>query len=741
MTNNYTGRPISRVDGLQKVTGAAQYAAEFEVSEPLFGYLVSSPIAKGRITRIDAEEVLSIPGVVEVISHENRLPLPDKDDAYQDATAPGGSPYRPFYDDTIQFSMQPVALVIAETFELARYAASRLNVEYEQVSTETDLERMLGDAYTAPKTDNGFFEPLPPPTGHPDEIWAQSAHRIQSRYLNPTQHHNPMETLATTVEWLGNNNLKVYDKTQGVANTHQYICNVLGLEPQQVHLVSKFTGGAFGLCLRPNYPVLLAVMASLMLERSVKLTITRQQMYSLGYRPSTIQDVKLAANDAGRLEVLQHEVLQATSRFEHYAETIAHWSGRMYHAKNRKLTHRLIPLDVFTPLSMRAPGPATGSFAIESAVDELSYKMGIDPLEFRLRNYTERDNLVDKPYSSKALKACFAEGAERFGWKNRQSAPRSMQKDNLLVGWGVAAGIWDALRVPSLTVRAVLYPDRLEVVNGINGDIGTGTSTIVAQLAGDLLGLPMERITFQQGESTMPAGPVQGGSWTAGSLGTAVTQVGENLQKKLFALARQAPDSPLRDAPFQDVLFKEEALHYRDYSVSLSDIMQAAGVAQLEVEETATADADVISQYSMAVHNAVFAEVLVDELLGTVRVSRIVEAVAAGRILNPKTASSQILGSIVQGLSTALMEETVMDHTFGRFVNHSLAEYHIPVNADVPEMDVIFVEEHDDKVNPIGAKGVGEIGIVAVPAAIANAVYHATGKRIRNLPITRDKLL
>jgi len=739
---SYIGKPTNRVDGPAKVAGTAKYAAEFNVPGLAYGYIVSSPVAKGKITKIGAAEVLALPGVLQVFSHENvpRLALLDR--SYKDDVAPGGSPFRPLYSAEIKFSQQPVALVVAETFELARYAASILKVEYDVVAHETDIETKRTQGFEPGKGKTGFVPP-PPPRGNPDRELKNAAHSIDEEYVHGTQHHNPMEMFGTTVEYLDGGKLNVYDKTQGAVNSQQYISKIFGLSPDDARVISKYTGGGFGSGLRPQYQLFMAVLAALELKKSVRVTLTRQQMFSIGHRPHTLQTVKLGTNPDGTLAAVQHHALHETSRFEDYTENVVNWSGMLYQCANVKLGYQLAKLDVYSPQDMRAPGAATGSIALEVAMDEMAYAAGLDPLEFRLRNYADRDQNLDKPFSSKKLRDCYHEGAAKFGWDQRNPEPRSMRRGNLLVGWGMAGGAWDASQMKA-GAKATLTIDGLLTVQSAANDIGTGTYTIMTQIAAETLGLPLAAVDFQLGDTDFPAAPVQGGSWTAASVGMAVKATCEALGEKLLKLAQKLKGSPLKGAKFEDVEFVDGQIRLRldpSQAVVIRDIVQASG--EEKVEADATTMPNMIKQlpYSLHAHNAVFVEVEVDPDLGTIHVTRVVNAVAAGRIINPKTARSQVLGSVVWGISMALMEETVMDHKFGRYVNHNYAEYHIPVNADIHDIDVIFVEEEDDIVNPLGVKGIGEVGLLGVAAAIGNAVYHATGKRVRELPLTLDKLL
>ncbi|SHJ28230.1 xanthine dehydrogenase YagR molybdenum-binding subunit [Hymenobacter daecheongensis DSM 21074] len=739
---NYIGKALSRVDGPAKVTGAAKYAAEFNVPGLVYGYVVSSPVAKGKITKIDAAEVLALPGVLQVFSHENVPMLALLDRSYKDDVAPGGSPFRPLHDAEIKFSQQPVALVVADTFELARYAASVLKIEYETVAHETDLETKRGEGFE-PGTGKTGFVPPPPPRGNPDKEFENAVHRIDQEYVHGTQHHNPMEMFGTTAEYLDGGKLNVYDKTQGALNSQRYIRQIFGLSKDDARVISKYTGGGFGSGLRPQYQLFMAVLAALELKKSVRVSLTRQQMFSFGHRPHTLQTVKLGTNADGSLAALHHHALHETSRFEDYTENVVNWSGMLYQCDNVKLGYQLAKLDVYTPQDMRAPGAATGLFALEVAMDEMAYAAGLDPLEFRLRNYADRDQNLDKPFSSKKLRECYHEGAAKFGWEERNPAPRSMRQGNMLVGYGMATGVWDASQQKA-GAKVSLSADGKLTVQSATNEIGTGTYTIMTQVAAEYLGLPLEAVDFQLGDTDFPAAPVQGGSWTAASVGTAVKNACEALGEKLLKLAQQMEGSPLKDAKFEDVEFVNGQLRLRldpGQAVVVRDIVQASGETKVEADATAMPNLIKQKQYSLHAHNAVFVEVQIDEELGTLHVTRVVNAVAAGRIMNPKTARSQVLGSVVWGLSMALMEETVMDHQFGRYVNHNYAEYHIPVCADIHDIDVLFVEEEDDIVNPLGVKGIGEVGMLGVAAAITNAVYHATGKRIRELPIMIDKLL
>lgn len=738
----YVGTAQRRVEGRLKVVGAAKYAAEYHTPDLAYGYVVSSAIAKGRIIRIHTDAARSVAGVIKVFTHENRPRTAWFGYNYKDETSPPGTPFRPLYDANIVYSDQPIALIVAEDFETARYAASLVEVEYAIEAHDTNLDLQRHSAYV-PKKNRSGIKPPPKPRGDADKAFEQAPLKIEHEYRVAIEHHNPMEMFGSTVVWEEDGKLTIYDKTQGAPNSHAYVTSVFDLKKDDVRVVASYVGGGFGSGLRPQHQLFLAVLAALDLKRSMRVSLTRQQMFSLGFRPETINTLALGASSDGKLQAIRHEAVAGTSRFEDYQEAVVNWSGMLYACDNVKLSYMLAQLDTYTPSDMRAPGATLGVFALETAMDELAYAANLDPIELRLRNYSEKDQNENKNYTSKELKACYAQGARRFGWAARNPRPRSMSEGRELVGWGMATGAWEAMLMKT-TARARLSANgKLEVATA-STDIGTGTYTILTQIGADALGLRMEDVTARIGDSDLPAAPVQGGSWTAASSGSAVQAACYAVREKLFKFARSADNSPLANADLDHVVFQEGRIALASdpsRSIAIGEAMKAGGVETIEEEQTASPSLLTNMRYVGYTHSAIFAEVRVDEELGVVRVTRIVNAVAAGKILNPKTARSQILGGVVFGIGMALHEETLTDHNLGRFMNHNFAEYHVPVNADVHDIDVIFVEEHDDKVSPIGVKGLGEIGIVGTAAAIGNAIYHATGKRIRDLPITLDKLL
>jgi xanthine dehydrogenase YagR molybdenum-binding subunit len=733
---NYLGKPTSRVDGHAKVTGTAKYAAEHTVPGLAYGFVVTSAIARGRIRTIHTAEALAVPGVLDIFTHAHRPKLASSDEKYGDEVAPPGSPFRPLYDDQVRFSGQPVALLVAEDPETARFAASLIRIDYNQRTHTTDLEENRGRA--RPVRENG--ESHSQRRGNAARAFDRSPTRIEVEYRMPVEHHNPMEMFGATAIWEGDGRITVYDKTQGPLNCRNYVANVFAMPQRAVRVLSPYVGGGFGSGLRPQYELPLAVLAARALRRSVQVTLTRQQMFTLGYRAGNIQSLALAADADGKLTSWRHEWIGMTSQFENFQRSYVTWSSQLYKCDNVELVQKLVKLDHNTPCDMRAPGGAEGLFAIECAMDELAYAANVDPLALRLLNYSDKDQIEGKPYSSKELRECYRQAAERFDWSKRSAKPRSMREGNELVGWGMATGIWVAMQMEASAKAVLTANGNLEIASA-TADIGPGTYTMMTQIAAEMLGVPIEHVTAKLGDSGLPHAPVEGGSFTTSSVGCAIQTACRAVQKELLRLAQKAPRSPLAGAKLEDVTFADDKIRRNDNGaeMSLSDAMRAGHVDRIEKEGSAAPKEN--SKYAHYTHSAIFAEVKIDEQIGVIRVTRIVNAVAAGRILNPKLAGSQILGAVVGGIGMALHEETLTDNRFGRFMTHNLADYHVPVNADVHAIDVIFVDEKDDEINPLGVKGVGEIGIVGTAAAIANAIYHATGKRVRDLPITIDKLL
>lgn len=743
-TDKNVGQPLSRLEGREKVTGSARYAAEYPLEGLLHGYVVSSPITRGKIVEIDISEAMAIPGVVDILSHLNRPKLAWFDLQYTDMDAPPGTVFKPLYDENILYNGQPIALVVARDFETARYASTRIVFRYHQEPHQTCLENHL-DKARAPK--KGLATPLkpppPPPTGDFENAFENAAVKVSSEYSHGTEHHNPIELFATTTLFQGDGKLTIYDKTQGTINNQLFIANVFGLHYKDVRVLAPFVGGAFGSGLRPQYQLFLCVMAALHLKSNVRVVLDRKQMFSFSHRPPAVQQMRFASDINGRLTALGHSTFAETSNFEDYTEPTSNWSHKLYPAPNTLFEQKVVPLDVYTPMDMRAPGGSTALHAIECTMDELAYKLKIDPLELRLLNYSDVDPSAGKPYTSKALRECYLKAAAKFGWDKRSAEPRSMQRGNKLVGYGMATGIWDAFQFPS-RVQIMINSEGKMIVDNATTDIGTGTLTVMTQIAADELGLEMADVEFRYGDSKKPFSMFQGGSAITSSTGVAIVIAARSLRKKLLKKAAEMDGSPFRKAKEEEVVFSSGHIHLKNdpaIKISLKDIVAFNKGAAIRTTKMGRPHMLKLRKYSLATHSASFVEVEVDRDLGTVTLTRAVTAVAAGKIINPKTAKSQILGSMVWGISKALHEESIMDPQLGKYINANLGEYHIPVHADIGELDMIFADEKDSLINELGTKGVGEIGLVGMPAAISNAIYHATGKRIYRLPVHFDELI
>ena len=710
------GKPVSRVDGPLKVTGRATYAAEFHPEGLVYAAMSESTIAAGTITEIDTASAERAPGVLLILTHKNAPQLPYKPFAQRPAVEPvAGEPLRALQDAEVKYCGQPIALVVATTQAQAHYAASLIRSTYHPAPSLTDFDpaRAQPTSEAADKRGRG------PETkdGDADGALRSAAVRVEAGCTLPREHHNAMEPHATVAQWNGDT-LTVWDKTQWVYNVRSEMARIFGIPLESVRVMNPFVGGAFGSGLRTWTHVTLAAMASREVKRPVRLELTRRQLYySTGFRPHTQQRVALGSDAAGQLTASIHEAIGQTSTYEEFAEATLDPAQVTYAAANRRTSYRLVRMHTNTPCPMRGPGHATGLLAQEIAMDELAAKLGMDPVELRLRNFAERSPKKDLPWSSNQLRACYRLGAERFGWSRRNLKAGSMRSGHNLVGMGMATAINTSPRYPA-QASATVKADGNVVVRCATSDMGPGTYTISTQIAAETLDLPMERVSFELGDSALPKAEEHGGSTTTASIGSAVQQACHALLEKLRAVAGD-----------QGASMKTAARHLRK-----------AG----QTEVTATADVkpgDEKEKYAAYSFGAVFAEVHVDESFGTIRVSRIVGAYDAGRIVNPKLARSQCIGGMVGGMGMALLEGVEWDPRYGRVVNANLAEYLVPVCADVRDLDVVFVPAMESIMNPIGTKGLAELGLCGVAPAIVNAVWHATGLRMHDLPITPDKLL
>jgi xanthine dehydrogenase YagR molybdenum-binding subunit len=735
----YIGKEMSRVDGVAKVTGRAKYAAEFRVPHLAYGFIVLGSVAKGTIKVIDTREAESAGGVIRVFTHLNAPKLGPKastEYAPPRNTREQDKSFRALQSDRIFFNMQPVALVVAETYEQARYAARLVKVSYNAEKHSTDTEAVRERARVPSQG------PPPKPRGNPEEAMKTAPVKVEAEYRIPIEHHNPMEPHAALAVWEGER-LTIFDKTQEVYGVRRHLASLFNIPEENVQVISPYVGGAFGSSLRPNYYPSLTAMAARELKRPVKVVYTRTQMFTgHGHRPYTIQKIALGAEASGKLTAMIHEAVHNTSTFEEFNDNTTGFTRQVYACPNLYAPTKITDTDLNTPTWMRAPGAVSGMFALECAMDELAYALKIDPLELRLINYAETDPESGKPFSSKALRECYRLGAEKFGWKNRKMEPRSMRDGRLLVGWGTATGVWGAFQSPA-TARITFRAEGTAHVVSATSDIGPGTYTVVTMIAAEYLGLTPDRVQFELGDTKFPRAPAQGGSQTTASVGSAVHGAALAVTAKLFALANQNANSPLKAVVASEVEMLDGRLRLKNDPsrfVQIAEVMRRNNLTEI-TETFESKPSEERRKYATLAHGAQFVEVKVDPDLGTVRVTRAIEVTACGKIINPKASHSQEIGGVVWGIGMALTEATEIDHRYGRIMNPNLQHYHVPVNADVHEVETLFVEEDDRIVNPLGVKGMGELGMVGIPAAIANAVFHATGRRIRELPITPDKLL
>lgn len=689
------GTSLARVDGRAKVTGAARYAADFNRPHQAHAVIVSATVGLGRVAAVDAAPVERIPGVLAVISHLNAPKL-----AYRAHRAPidppAGERLHVLQDDQVRFYGQPVALVIAETLDQAERAATALQIRYEATQPLVDQR----DGRAQPVDPQGGRGHSNAERGDAEKAFAAAAVTVSAEYDMARENHTPMELHATVASWEGDR-LTLWSKSQFVVNEQAEIAAVFGLPRENVQVICPFIGGAFGTSLRTWPHVTLAALAARVVGRPVKLVLSRRQtFFTTGHRPRTLQRVALGATREGKLTAVIHEGAGETSRYEQYVEALTSATTYMYSSANVLTRYNLVPLDTGTPLYMRGPGESSGIFALESTLDELSYKLGLDPIELRKRNEPKVDESDGRPFSSRSIVQCYDLGAEKFGWSRRNTAPRSMRDGRLQIGWGMASSTYPALQ-NAANARARLLHDGAVEIETAASDMGPGTYTSLTQVAAETLGILPERITLKIGSSAFPPTPPHGGSQTMASVGTAV----------------------------------------RAACINLKAEMAKGGSGRIEATGSSARDPEAARRYSMHAFGAVFADVAVDPDLGMVRVRRLVGAYGAGRIVNPRLARSQCIGGMVGGIGQALMERTVLDARDGRPVNAHMGDYLVPVNLDIARIEAHFVEEHDPHVNGLGVKGLGEISLVGVAPAIANAIFHATGRRLRNLPIRLEDLL
>ena len=733
------GQPLDRTDGLLKVTGQAKYSADNPEAKLAHAVLVTSTIAHGRVASMDTARTQAMPGVLLVMTHETAMRLPNG--GKPDAEPPAVRRLSLLQTDEVRYSNEPVAVVVADTLERATDGARKLqaSIRYEAATPNADYQRAKGTAYQPEKM---MGRPINTQRGDVAAGLLQGPTRLDVVYTTPNEHHNPMEPHATLARWDGPN-LTLYDATQGVSGARGAVAKTLGIPEANVRVLCPFVGGGFGCKGSAWSHVVLAAMAAKQTGRPVRLVLERPQMFGMvGNRPFTDQHIQISARDDGTLTGMRHDVISTTSTFEDWNESSAILTRMLYAVPNQATTHKLVKLDVGTPTFMRAPGETSGSFALESAMDEMAYELNMDPLAFRLKNYAEMEPQEKRPWSEKSLRECYQIGADKFGWSRRNPKPRSMRDGNTLIGLGMATATYPANRSEASAIARIL-PDGTAMVASGTQDLGTGTYTVMTQVAADALGFPMDKVEFALGDSSLPHAPVSGGSQSVASVSPAVRAAASQARAKLIAMAIADSGSPLSGGSTDDVtvdngwIISRADPSKRDPAAA---VIARNGGKPIEAMAT-TKPGDEKKQFAFHSFGAVFTEVHVDADLGTIRVPRIVGVYDVGSLLNEKTAHSQLMGGLVWGIGSALTEKSELDARYGRYANANLAEYHVPVNADIGLLDITLLGKPDAHINPLGARGIGEIGITGVAGSIANAVYHATGVRVRDLPITLDKVM
>jgi len=738
--HSYVGQPFDRVDANAKVQGEARFTAEFQLDNMAYAVPVYSTIAKGNIRKIDSEPAKAAPGVLAVITHENivEMKTPTLVDFHNTGKGFALSDLPIMQNAEVHWDGEPVAIVVAETLERAEHAASLVSVEYDAETPDVSFQGMKPKAAVPPDI---MGEPPEIKVGDADKAIREADAGVDHIYRAPRYNHNAIEPHATIAFWNDAGGVVVYDSTQSVNLTAHTLAHIFDLKMEDIRVVAPFLGGGFGGKIGwSNTP--LCVAAAKAVDRPVKLVLSREGTFRMvGGRTISEQRVALGARKDGKLTSLIHTGLTATTLSGRYAEQCTFPPRHLYASPNLFIGQKIVYLDTVANTWMRAPGESIGTFALESAMDELAYELRMDPIEVRRINEPEKDPTKDIEFSSRHLTEAYRNGAEKFGWHRRNREPRSQRDGKWLVGQGVATAYYPFLRFPA-KARVRICADGSAIVQSPASEMGMGTATAQIQHAADRLGLPLHQVAFQYGDSSLPDTPMlAGGSNQTATIFAAVRAAAEEVHRELLKLSQKLTSSPLKGANYEDVEARDGGLFRRDTArgEAYSAILQKAGLPSLEAEESSGPPME-MTKYSMASYGAQFCEVRVNEETGELRLSRWLGSFDCGTIVNPKTAASQFRGGIIMGIGMALTEETFFDERRGRIMNPSLAEYHVPVNLDVPHIEVIYTGIPDEQA-PLGARGIGEIGITGVAAAIANAVFHATGKRVRDLPITLDKLL
>jgi xanthine dehydrogenase YagR molybdenum-binding subunit len=743
MSASILGPARSRVDGRLKVTGGAKYSVEFDIPKCAFGWTVESNIARGRIISVDTKAAQRVPGVLAVVTHLNAPKLKNAPKGESGGRGIRNEERFPLSDDVVHYAGQYVALVVAQTLEQARYAAALVRISY---APEQPLLSMEAAEHKAEKPKKNHDEHVQLKKGDVDAALAdKSLVKVEQTYITPTETHNPIEMSGTIAHWESDKKLTLYDATQFVKGVQNVVAEAFGLERENVRVICPFVGGAFGCKGAVWMHVFLAAMGAKLAGVPVKVHVTRRNMFvGTGHRTPTRQTISLAATHDGKLQAIRHVSDTLTSTVGDFTESCgARSTGVLYESPAIRVEETVYPVNVATPTFMRAPGECPGTYALECAMDELAWALKMDPVALRMENNADKHPIKDVPFSAKHLKEAYQLGAEKFGWAKRPHEVGTMRDGDLLVGWGMATATYPAHKM-SAAAKVQLRADNTATVQCATHDLGTGAYTAFTQISSEQLGLPFENIAFELGKSDFPFGPVAGGSNSTGTVGTAIHEVAALLHKTLAEIAIKDSKSPLYDLKADDItMVAPGRIGLKTDSAksdSYADILKRAGKNSLEVQ-TDLKPPEENKKFAFQSFGAHFCEVKIDPLLPRVQVTRVVSVMNCGRIVSAKTATSQIMGGVVMGVGMALEEETAYDPATGLPVTRNLADYHVPVNADIPNIEVHFVGEPDFAFNPIGARGMGEIGITGMAAAVANAVYHATGKRVRDLPITIDKLV
>jgi xanthine dehydrogenase YagR molybdenum-binding subunit len=738
------GTPVSRVDGRDKVTGTARYSAEITLPHMAYAALVGALIPAGRVLAVRSAAAEAQPGTLAVLTHENldRIAAPPRLLPSLVGQAAPGESFFPMQDDAVHYYGQPVAMVIADSHERAQYAASLVEVDYVRAASTTSIDEGRDRAYEAERLFGGLA-PGRNERGDVEGALATAPIRVDTMLRMAANHHNTLEPSATTAVW-HDGRLTLWDSTMGVRASQLTVAQLLGLPLSHVRVITEFVGGGFGGKAMVWPHVTLAAMAARHVSRPVKLVLTRPQTYtSHGHREEQEQRVTLGADEQGRLSVIRHAKLSITSPFDDWAEPATGVSSQLYAVDNYLGVHRLIKGNTMTPTFTRGPGETLGVFALETAMDELAYRVGVDPVELRLRNRAATDP-YGHPWSSDGFEECLRRGAERFGWAQRDPAPGARRDGNWLIGTGMASAAYPvAFFMPVQHARGRVYADGSAVFGTSAQEFGTGATTAMTQVAADALGVALDAVRFEAGDTDLPNTSSAVGSAGAMMVSSAVHNAGATLRNQLIALAVVDPKSPLHGAD-------PATVEVRDGRMAPADNADGGETYAELLQRNRRLDAEALGSWTpppldtphgLLTFGAQFAEVAVDADLGLVRVRRLAGAFAPGRVLNPKLARSQLMGGMLWGLSQALLEGNRIDTRSGRWGANNLGEYLVPVNADAPDVTVDFVDVEDTVVGPLGVKGVGEIGQVGVAAAIANAVFHATGRRIRELPIAAELVM